>query len=335
MSSDLMGLGLRTWRSVAGEDSRLERQLRARYRARRGRRVTRSAGPGWVQETGERFVHVRSTTTAGPDRGIYLKGGCDLPALFLLVDHLRGHTSGSVTVFSQGIGISDARADILLQTLGTVPEAASGEICRRLGLPASYFAPVLFEPTFHVAALPAQGPIDKTVVALTIGPNLVRSAYRHRESGLIVDPGGWWLNQSMDKVLGDLSAAQWFRDNFEGLGRLSVDAFQDVFAQVVQEVRRRTRAHVLVFNTLVVDPGSRTHSYRFVTAPATARRRRYALALSDLAADCGAHVVDVDRVLKASGVDSQVDFAHYSVPEQGLIAAEALRILRDLDVVEG
>lgn len=331
MSTSLVQVGLRTLRSVAGEDSRLERTIRTRRRDRRARRVTRDRGPGWEQLTGERVVHVRSTDEPGPHRGVFLKGGCDLPALFLMAERLRS-LPGATTIYSDGIGISDARADILLQTLGTVPEPARDEICARLGLPEAYFEPTLFGPSFHVDVMADLGSIDKSVVALTIGPNLVRSAYRHRESGLIVDPGGWWLNQSMDTVLGDLSAARWFRDTFEGIGRLTVEDFHESFGRVLQEVRIRTRAQVVVFNTLVVDPGSQAHNYRFLPSSPTLRRRRFALALASLAHELDVHLVDVDRLLKGTGVDSQVDFAHYSTTEQGRIAEAAFGLLDDAGV---
>lgn len=327
--SDLTTIGLRTLRRVAGDDSRIETALRQQLRSRRSRRIATERGPGWTQRTGEKFVHVRSDFD-GPQRGIFLKGGCDLPAMFLVAERVRDRIAGSVTIYSEGIGISDARADVLLQSLRGVDPAATAEICERLELPATYFEPVLFEPTFQVPGVPRSLP--KTVVALTIGPNLVRSAYRHRETDLLVDPGGWWLNQSMDQVLGDLSAATWFRQQFRSAGRLTAEAFADAFGQVVTEVRERTGAHVLVFNTLVLDPQNPIHSYRFVAAPATLRRRRFALALAEVAADRGAHVIDVDHVLKGSGVDTQVDFAHYSAHEQGLIADEVTRVLDELGV---
>src|SRR5206468_3932267 len=100
----------------------------------------------------------------------------------------------------------------------------------------------------------------KTVVCLSVGPDLMRTVYRHREYGVLVDPGGAWLNQSLELTLRDLSLASWFRANFVSVGKLSVDDFAANFAEVVRLVKERTGARVLVFNSLMVDPGSQIHN---------------------------------------------------------------------------
>ena len=39
----------------------------------------------------------------------------------------------------------------------------------------------------------------------------IRTGYRHKEHGFVVDPGGDWLNQSLDAVLNDLASVPVFR----------------------------------------------------------------------------------------------------------------------------
>lgn len=329
--SSLQRAGVAALRRVAGDGSTIERRLRRSYRRLRARRLTITAGDGYRQTSGERFVLVESDRP-GPPVGVFAKGGCDLASLFLTAPLVRDGLAGTYCVFSQGIGISDSRADILLQTLEDIPEDVVRETCDRLRLPIECFRPHLFEPTFEVPALRGRT-FPKTVVALSVGPHLVRTAYRHREHGFLVDPGGWWLNHSMEGVLSDRETASWFRQNFRSTGRLTVDEFREQFGRVIELVQQRTGAEVLVFNALVVDPGNPTHNYQFVKNPASQRRRAFAIALADLSRDLDFHVVDADRVLKGAGVATQVDFAHYMTAEQQLVAEAAHRVLDELGIV--
>lgn len=326
-------VGVRTLRAVVGENSTVERRLRHVVRGRRALRARTERGDGWVRTTGQKFVHLDVASDQRPPLGVFLRGGCDVPSLFLVPPLMGATPTRSMCIYSQGIGISDSRADVLLQSLrGVAPEHVS-EVGAALDLPAEYFAPRLFEPTFTVPALPRLGAVDKDVIALSLGPSLVRTVYRHREHGYLVDPGGWWLNQSMSAVLSDLSSARWFKENFKRAGRMTVEEFHRDFGQVVTELKARTDAHILVFNALVVDPGSPTHNYQFVTNPSTLRRRAFAVALADLSRTHDVHVVDVDHAVKGAGINAQLDFGHYPLPAQQVIAKECHRILRALDII--
>lgn len=286
-----------------------------------------------MQHTGERFTIMASTVQPEPRVGIYMRGGCDLPSIFAAAPLIREHVQGTCCIFNDGIGISDARADILLQALrGVRPEQVS-DIIARLKLPADYFSPRLVEETFVVPGAESFGEFPKSVVVLSAAPNLVRTAYRHREHGYLVDPGGWWLNQSMESVLSDLSSARWFKEHFQPVGRISIESFRESFGEVVRLVKNKTGAHVLAYNALVVEPGNPTHNYQFVKNAQSMRGRELHLALTDLSRELDFHVVDVDRVLKRAGVSRQTDFAHFLTEHSAAIGAEAHRILAELGVV--
>jgi hypothetical protein len=161
----------------------------------------------------------------------------------------------------------------------------------------------------------------------------MRTAYRHRENGLLVDPGGAWLNQSLELTLQDLSVATWFRRNFVSVGRTSVDNFVESFAQVVRLVKRRTGAHVFVFNSLTVDPGGTLHNYQLVKNCHAIRRRQFHLALVDLSRQLDFSIIDLDRIIKRAGVQMHVDFGHAPPVFNPLIAQEVVRMVRDLGVI--
>jgi hypothetical protein len=197
-------------------------------------------------------------------------------------------------------------------------------------LPLGYFEPRLFGPTFSV---PGFGEFPKTVVVLSMAADVVRTVYRHRESGLLVDPGGWWLEQSMDRVLANLSTVRWFRENFEKVGRLSIEESHANLGKVVSTLAAATGAHIIVFNTLTVEPGTSTHSYQLVENPMTVRLRRFNLSLVELSRTLGFSIIDIDRILKREGVREQVDFAHFTPERFRPIAVELHRVLVELDVI--
>src|SRR5213078_3450628 len=99
-------------------------------------------------------------------------------------------------------------------TLTTYPKRFIEVLSWRLSLNRGYFMPRMFEPTFEVPSSDGLEEFSKNVIILSIGPDVVRVMYRHRQRGLLVDPGGIWFGRPMEEVLGDPSAAQWFRDNF-------------------------------------------------------------------------------------------------------------------------
>jgi hypothetical protein len=301
-----------------------------------------------VRRGGGNFVYLSLPSNPQPRVGIYLKGGCDLASVFVLAPLLTEELSGTCCLYSQGIGISDSRPDIILQSRSQLAEEVLRDVLAtsddttdaterpagsRLGLPLEYFRPVLFEPTFAVPGQDDLGQFPKTLVALSIGPAVARSAYRHRQHGYLVDPGGFWLNESMDKFLDNVEVARWFKRNFESVGKMTVADFHDTFGEVVRLIKQETGAQVLVFNTLVVDPGSSLHNYQFARNSPVLRRRQFDMALRELSNQLDFAILDVDRILKLSNVKKQIEFAHFPLEHMKPIAEEVHRILRELSVL--
>jgi hypothetical protein len=288
-------------------------------------------GEGWISYRGERSVLLRKGADV-PRRGIYLRGACDMPSLFTIAPMVIEDLYGSLCIQVSGSGVAQARSDLLLQTHSGVSSEFADELRSRFNLPPESFAPTLFEPHFTVPGLPFAGSFPKTVVVLSILPDLSRSVYRHRLSGYLFDPGTAWLN-NLTSALANLSTATWFRDNFESLGRISVEQFALNYRHLIPAIKRETGAHVLVFNSLEIEPLDTTHDYSLRNLSSASRRRRFNIALAELAQELDFHVVDVDRVLKEQGVARQVDFSHFPVDRMRAVAREAHDILRGLGVL--
>jgi hypothetical protein len=318
-------------RRIAENEPRLEslvRKLATRPRVR--------AGDGFVQKSGGRYTLVSSRTDPDAARvGIYLRGACDLPALFAVAPLLREEITGTCCILRDPIQISGSRSDCMVERLDEPDPAARTameDVRRRLNLPPTYFGTELFSKDFSVSQL---GGITfpKSVVVLTTAPDFSRTLYRHREHGFLVDPGGFWLDSDVKSVLGDSSTVGWFRDNFRSVGRLPTDSFVESFGRLVSEIRVRTGAHLMVFNMLTVDPADATHSYRLMAQSDTVRRREFTVALAELSHRHDFDVIDADRILKLGGISEQVDFAHFSQAQFRPIAQEAYRILREREIV--
>jgi hypothetical protein len=317
-------------RSIVGHDSGFEQRVKRTLRID----VENTRGSRFVEWRGSRGFAVQSTAGADPRRGIYLRGACDLPTLFSLAPLLRVEPRGTIALAHAAHQIDATRADLLLQTLEGLPTSVTKEVCRRAKLSHDYFEPSLFEPNFIVPGFRNLGLFPKTVVVLSLAPNVTRSVYRHREHGILVDPGGAWLNRDLNTALRDGASIAWFRETFEPIGRLSVEDFVEHFSSVIRLLRERARVeHILVFNVLTVEPGDRVHNYQLRRHPEVLRRREFCLALVDLSRALDFHIVDVDRILKRHGVDRLLDFAHFPTDMHEPIAADVFRILHALDVV--
>jgi hypothetical protein len=342
---------LRILGRLFGRNSKLEAVLRRTYRrmgqrAQEGRdtRVERWVKTLNVRRKGrhsqsfrrESFIVMWSDSLKDPRRlGIYAKGSCDLGSVLAAGVKMQNTVPGTAAVFMERGGGASVRSDILLQTLRDNPPDLVEELTRDLVLPPGYFEPNVFQDTFRLPGYGYLGEFPKNVVVLSMGPEIARSVYRHREGGVLVDPGGWWLNQDMGQVLGSLDKVTWFRETFEKLGRLTVEEFYASFSQVIRILKERTTPHVLVQNTIEVDPGDPTHTYQLVSSPGTKRRREFNLALVDMSRELDFAIVDVDRLMKNHGVETQVDFAHFTIEGFRPLSDEILRILKDREVLLG
>ncbi len=307
-------------------DTPRTRQLR--YAVGRGGSAERSTGPGWVQYTSRRWLLVEPPRrTERAPVAIHLVGGCDVPALFAMAPLFRSRVERGIAIVRADSGVSSARADLLLQTL----EHHEGleQAARRLELGRDATRPVVFDAEVALPGI-AHPPVDVGVVVLSIGANAVRAAYRHKEHGFLIDPGGYWLGGARKA---DPRVLRWFEESFEPVGRLEVDEITSHLDRLVTEIRARAGAEVMVLNALTVEPGEHIHSYQLRRQLEGARRRDLHVAVAELGRQRGFHVLDVDRALKQAGIAEQIDFAHFPEARYGDIAAVGHHILRDLEVL--
>jgi hypothetical protein len=308
---------LRILRKRLGKKSRLEGELRAlvnRKRLRDSGFMIRTDACVIDGSRAERF-------------GLYAYGGCDLDAIVPAGRYLRDRATGMTSVLHIG-DIAIGRSDFILQGIESPPEPEHiAEVAEILGLDEGHFAPRLFEPNFTIPQHEDLGEFAKNVVVLSIAPDMVRTMYRHREHGYLLDPGGFWLGSDLAKVLGDLDKVKWFAANFRKIGRIGVEDSMANFERIITLLRTRVGAEVLVANALVVDPGITTFDYRLSHSPHTSRRREFVLGLVELSRAMGFPILDLDTLTKRDGVTGMGDFVHYTAEQRLTIGNEVARTL--------
>ena len=313
--------GRKLWQAAFGRGTALERFLRWHYDA-----MT------WRTRGAPRYALFSAGSNPSNRVGIFMKGGCDLPAVFACEPLIRQVLNGTCCMMLEGTA-ADSRTDLLLQTRRELPKEWIDPVIKKLKLRDDYFQSQLFEKNIILPGKNGLQEFPKSAVILSVGADLGgRSLYAHREHGFLVDPGGWWLNQNLNEVLNDLSGAKWFRENFVSVGRSSLEAFVENLTEIVKLLKNDTSAPILVFNALTVDPGSTVHNYQFIKYHHTMGRRAFNIALKDLSRKLDFSIVDVDRVLKKAGVNAQLDFAHFPAELYPPVAQETFRIMKDLGV---
>jgi hypothetical protein len=323
--------GLRAWRMIAGENSAVERWLRRQYRLLQSK----------TQRTykGGNFITFWSTAQRDERIGIYVRGSCDLVSILFCQPLIHPILRGTCGIIREGL-VSDSRSDLLLQTLEAFPQEWLDPVIDKLKLPAAYFQPQFFDKAFVVPGLHGPEEFPKRVIVLSIAADVSRTLYRHRQQGFLVDPGEWWLSQSMQNVLADLSTATWFWENFASVGKISVDAFQENMTRIVNLLKQSTGAHILVFNMLTGGADGLIERPQTATNSPQARRCEFNAALAELSPKLGFSIVDVDRLLKTAGFGAQLGSVQFP-PERDepvnqeifrIIAREAFQMMRQLEV---
>jgi lysophospholipase L1-like esterase len=105
--------------------------------------------------------------------------------------------------------------------------------------------------------------------------------------------------------------------------------------RIVERIRSRTDAPILVYNLSPIVPGQIVHSLQGLGETFATRIRRFNLALADLSETSGISIIDVDEILARAGADRlKVDAMHLEPEAYRLIAEEVVRVMTDLGVLE-
>jgi hypothetical protein len=207
------------------------------------------------------------------------------------------------------------RSDALLEAAGVVPAELAA---RNLSLEAhgapSQFSAAVFET-------------DADAIILSIQPDLMVSLVRSRRHGYLLLPAGWTAWPEADR--------DWIRADFDSTPPLDAVRSMDNLGRIVERIRARTKAPILIYNVSSAVPGEQIHDYRGLEDSFSARIRQFNLGLIELSQKTGISVIDVDAILARAGADRlKLDAVHLNAEGCRLVAAEVVRVLEDLGLFQ-
>lgn len=206
------------------------------------------------------------------------------------------------------------RSDAVLAATGAVPpDLPMRDVPWSAYPPVSQFSRALFQAAPDAYFLSAM-------------PDLCTTLWRHRD-------GGWLLHPEQPDRW-PASAREWLHERFVPAPLLSVDQSMAQFHRLVEQLRSRSAAPILVYNVSTVMPGQTLHCWEGVGETFGTRAMRFNLALTELSRKTGISIVDVDGVVARMGADrAKRDHLHLTAAGCEAVAREVARILEDLNVL--
>jgi hypothetical protein len=206
------------------------------------------------------------------------------------------------------------RSDALLASTGRVPpELAERLLPLGAYSPPSQFSQALFET-------------DADAYILSLQPDITNPLLRNRVGGQLFyayNRENWPLKDQL-----------WLRQNFIEVAPLGVEQSMRNFEHIIERLRARRVAPILIYNLSAVVPGEWVHSYEGLDEIFSIRIRRFNLALVELSRRTGVSIVDVDRILARAGADRlKLDAIHLAPEGCRLVAEEVVRIFEDLGLL--
>jgi hypothetical protein len=207
------------------------------------------------------------------------------------------------------------RSDALLRADGSVPGALK---TRELPL-----ADYPLESQFSRAAFET----DADAIILSIQPDVHFRLARHRAEDFLL--------YRYDRDAWSESDRRWLAADFEEAPRLSVEQSMANFETIIDRIRERTEAPILVYNLSPIIPGESIHCYQGFDDSYSTRIRRFNLGLIDLSARTGVSIIDVETALARKGAEAlKVDSFHLKPAGYRIIAEEVVRVLEDLGLFQ-
>ena len=105
--------------------------------------------------------------------GIFLRGGCDLSAIYSVVPELHKGIGGRCAILREGVNAADSRTDLMLQLIDGVPDGQE-ELIEALRLDAGYFKSQMQGKDFTVPGPFSKETFPKSAMILSGAADLIR-----------------------------------------------------------------------------------------------------------------------------------------------------------------
>ena len=252
---------------------------------------------------------------------IFLKGNSDIADALFGCEDAHGAWGGLNEAFRTA-GITQRvrvvhetaiRSAALLATSGAVPDALS-----HLDMAWPYSAESQFSNRIFETAADA--------FVLSLQADLNGKLARHRASGALFSP---------HTLKGDQAALRaWLRAECDVLGLMSADEAMVDLGNVIDRIRARSAAPILLFNLSESIPGDRSYSLGSLAETLPMRIKRFNLAAMELTRRPGVYIVDVNRIVAEHGAKVlKLDAVRVNSIGSRLLAEEVLRIFAETGLI--
>ncbi len=204
------------------------------------------------------------------------------------------------------------RSDALLEANGNVPaELLAHVVPLEPYSPATQFSTALFDTAADAYVLSVQ-------------PDIMTNLVRHGRDDYLFCAYQWPSWPETDVA--------WLRKEFAPIPVLDAAESMRNLGRIVERLRARTQAPILVYNLSSAVLGDTVHCHQGLGDILSTRIRRFNLALVELSQRSGVSVVDVDAIVARMGASrAKVDSLHLTAQGCEAVAREVVRILEDCD----
>jgi len=207
------------------------------------------------------------------------------------------------------------RTDALLLSDGTVPAALNA---RQLPLGSYPFSSQFSHAIFETRA---------DAIIISVQPDIATALVRHKKDG--------FLFYASEADRWSAEDRQWLKSEFEPAEELDVAKSMANLTAIIEKIRERSDAPILMYNVSPLTPGEEIHCYAGLDETYSSRIRRFNLGLIELSGQTGVSIIDVDSVLARKGTDAlKLDTIHLTAGGYRLVAEEVVRVLADLGVLD-
>jgi hypothetical protein len=206
------------------------------------------------------------------------------------------------------------RSDAVLAATGVVPAEIAGRKLTLGSYPAaSQFGTALFDSNADAIIMSILGETATTLV-------------KHNRAGFLFYPADSERWPQPDR--------EWLKTDFVRCDLLDVRTSMSNFRGIIDRIRMRTDAPILIYNVSSIVPGETAHCLQGLGEIYSTRCRRFNLGLAELSEETGISIIDVDSIVARAGADKlKLDAMHLTADGHRLVAEEVVRVLGDLGVM--
>ncbi len=164
---------------------------------------------------------------------------------------------------------------------------------------------------------------DADAIVLSIMPDIATRLMRHRDLGYLFYPH--------EMETWDAEERAWLRQEFVEIDRLDAATSMSNHMRIVERIRDRSDAPILIYNVSAIIPGEMIHCFQGLDDSLSTSIRRFNLGLIELSQATGVSIIDVDALVAQAGAERlKLDAFHLTAEGYRLIAEEVARVLDDL-----